>query len=181
MTIKDKQNKYETQATAAEAVLREFLSAEGEVGEILRSPDNDIGNWTGFVRISPPEIPGMEQLFLVSDTRVLSSRQPARDFRLLMLDLQNTGQTLTPGEFVPFFLRFRALRRGVLLHRTDEHPLLRPEQWENKRFTLPHLETGKEGLQYDFWIFDTARYEPIHFTVTVDREGHTEFNENSAS
>lgn len=136
----------------------------------------DVGPYLAFSVVPKSTGRAGEVVFLVSDDRVLSSKQPS-DFDQLMADLGvgTRADAVDIEKFVDLFLRMRLLVRGVVLDSPDGHPLLRPGQIPEGRFELPSVEHTEAGTRYRFWMFGTDSYEPGHYEVLVAPDGTTTY------
>ncbi|MEZ4398495.1 MAG: hypothetical protein R3B06_00645 [Kofleriaceae bacterium] len=136
-------------------------------------PDLDVGGLFAFSAMPPSAGKAGEVLYLIGPELTLTSAQATRDFDRLMarLDVGRVGGDAP--RLARLVTRFRNLRRGVILVRADEHPLIAPGAIAADAFHPPALSVDGAGAHLRFWLFDTDRLEPSHWTVDVAPDGAT--------
>lgn len=140
-------------------------------------PDLDVGGLFAFSAMPPSTGKAGEVLFWIGADEVLSTAQPTRDFDRLMarLGVGDRAGAVEVHQLALLFIRFRAMRRGVVLDRPDGHALLRPGAIAADAFHPPRLTHDAAGAHLAFWLFDTDRFEPSRWTVDIAPGGATQF------
>ncbi|HLL23928.1 MAG TPA: hypothetical protein VK427_17440 [Kofleriaceae bacterium] len=142
-------------------------------------PELDAGGMYAFSAMPPSTGKAGEVLFWIGPDETLSTAQATRDFDRLMAKL-GVGARVDAVEvhrLAALFVRFRVMRRGVVLDRPDGHALLKPDRIPADRFTPPRLSTDASGAHLTFWLFDTDRMEPVSYRVDIAPDGKTTFTE----
>lgn len=155
---------------------RSSFLAGAAVGPV---PELDAAGMYAFSAMPPSSGKAGEVLFWIGTDEVLSTAQAPRDFERLMakLGVGARPDALDAHRLALLFVRFRAMRRGVILDRPDGHVLLKPGQIPANRFAPPRLTTDASGAHLAFWMFDTDRMEPALFRVDVAPDGKTAFTD----
>lgn len=145
-------------------------------------PELDVGGYLAFSVMPPSTGKAGELLYWVGAAEILSSGQAPRDFDRLMAALRvgddaAVAADLGAPRLALLFLRFRALRRGVVLERADGHALLTPDALPADRFHPPQLSHDAAGTHLRFWYYDTDRFEPGRWQVDIAPGGTTRFSD----
>lgn len=144
--------------------------------DIAPVPRLDAGGYRAY-SVMPRATHGAgEILYWVGPDDMLSSGQP-KEFDELMarMGVGEREGSVDAAWFAELFLRFRALRRGVVLSRPDGHPLIQPGTIPEDRFTPPVARWDETGASFRFWTFDTDHHQPMYWEVRVARDGSTTF------
>jgi hypothetical protein len=149
---------------------------------IARLPEVDIAGYFAFSVM--PQVTGRagELTYLVNANEILSSGQPThfdRVMNILMRDANAPPLDITT--FARLFLRMKALRAGIVLASADAHILMDPDQLPPGVFEPPSMHETPEGVNYRFWLFDTDRYLPVFWNVSVKRDGTTTYTSREVS
>lgn len=175
------QNQNRFDQAAARAKLDQLLAAStflkgAAVGSV---PELDAAGMFAFSAMPPSTDKAGEVLFWIGPDEILSTAQAPRDFERLMVKLGVGARpdALDAHRLALLFVRFRVLRRGVILDRPDGHVLLRPDQIPADRFAPPRFTADASGAHLTFWMFDTDRMEPAFFRVDVAPDGKTAFTD----
>jgi hypothetical protein len=162
-------------AQAAQARLGRRLSEIPPLvdAQVTRLPEYDLPGLFAFSVL--PSLTGLagEVSYLVGPTEMLSSGRSSDFDRVMALQGVGSDHPWELGRFCPFYMRFRAIRRGVVLDRPDGHVLLKPGQIDPATFEPPHRDIGTAGTRYRFWFFDTDRMKPSFCDVLVGPDGRT--------
>lgn len=146
--------------------------------DIAHVSDLDVPGWYAFSVM--PRSTGLagEVIYLVGPTESLTAGTAA-DFNRIMqqLGVGARPNVLDMAKFAHLFLRLRVLRHGVLLEKPDGHPLLPAGKLPASKFTPPRYQFDQSGANYNFWVFDTDRLEPVFWNVHVAPDGTTTFSE----
>jgi hypothetical protein len=144
--------------------------------DIAPVPLLDAGGYRAYSVMPRATREAGEVLFWVGPNDMLSSRQPSEfDELMARMGVGEREGSIEPARFAELFLPFRALRRGVVLSRPDEHPLIQPGSLPEDRFTPPVATWDETGVSFRFWTFDTDHYQPVYWDVRVARDGSTTF------
>lgn len=167
--------------TAARAKLDDILAKStflkgADVGPV---PELDVAGMFAFSAMPPSTGLGGEVLFWIGAEETLSTAQAPGDFDRLMamLGVGTRADALEVHRLALLFVRFRAMRRGVILDKPDGHVLLKPGMIPADKFEPPKLVTDAQGAHLAFWMFDTDRMAPTHYQVDIAPGGKTTFTE----
>jgi hypothetical protein len=140
-------------------------------------PELDAGGMFAFSAMPRSTGRAGEVLFLIGPNEMLSTGQATKDFDHLMakLGVGTKPDALEVHRLAYLFVRFRALRSGVILDKPDGHVLLKPGAIPADKFTPPTLTTSAGGAHLVFWMFDTDRFAPAFFQVDIAPDGRTSF------
>jgi len=158
-----------------EEVLKEHLANHSlsEEATITRTEDLDILEYSAFVWTPKSTGRAGQIFFLVKEGEVLSSGSNTLD--LVMKELIESNDALSVHDFAKYFLPFKVVRYGVVLDTHDGHVLMEPDHLPESEFSIPSRTETEDGLNYSFWIFDTDRYIPVYFDVTVKNDGKIDY------
>jgi hypothetical protein len=165
--------------TAARAKLDEILARStffkgawvGPVQEL------DAAGMFAFSAMPPSTGKAGEILYWIGRDETLSTGQPERDFDRLMskLGVGARPDAVEVHHLALLFVRFRAMRRGVILDKPDGHVLLKPGMIPADQFAPPVVTTDARGAHLAFWMFDTDRMQPARYAVDIAPDGKTTF------
>lgn len=157
-----------------ELLARSTLLAGAYVGPV---PDLDAAGMFAFSAMPPSTGKAGEILFWVGPDEILNTGQPERDFERLMakLGVGSRPDAIDAHKLALLFVRFRAMRRGVILDRADGHVLIKPGMIPADKFAPPSLTTDAAGTHLAFWMFDTDRLQPASYRIDVAPGGKTSF------
>lgn len=165
--------------TAARAKLDDILGKStflkgADVGPV---PELDVAGKFAFSAMPRSTGLGGEVLFWIGADETLSTAQAPRDFDRLMaiLGVGAKANALEVHRLALLFVRFRVMRRGVILDKPDGHILLQPGMIPADKFAPPKLATDASGAHLAFWMFDTDRMAPAFYQVEISPDGKTTF------
>jgi hypothetical protein len=152
-------------------VLEQFLANHSisEEATITRVEDLDLAGYSAFVWTPKSTGRAGQVFYLVKDEEVLSSGSNTLD--IVMKQLIASNETLDVHQFATFFIRFKVVRYGVVLDTHDGHVLMGPNQLPEAEFSPPSRTETADGLNYSFWMFDTDRYVPVYYSISVSNDG----------
>jgi hypothetical protein len=155
-------------------IAKSTLLAGAYVGPV---PELDAAGMFAFSAMPPSTGKAGEILFWIGPDEMLSTAQAPKDFDRLMakLGVGAKPDAIEAHELALLFVRFRAMRRGVILDKPDGHPLLQAGVIPADAFAPPKLTTDARGAHLAFWMFDTDRMAPATYTVDVAPDGKTTF------
>lgn len=160
----------------AEEKLRHHLKHSPAQSDITITYVRDLDIADLFAFSVMPAATGLagENVYLVGPDEILKA---GTDFDIVMkrLGVGQSASTLDINTLANLFLRFRVLRRGVILEQLDGHALLRPGQLTEDKFHAPRAGLDAEGAHFQFWTFDTDWLEPVYWDVRVEPGGTTSF------
>jgi hypothetical protein len=140
-------------------------------------PELDAAGMFAFSAMPPSTGKAGELLFWIGPDETLSTAQAPRDFDRLMakLGVGARPDAIEVHRLALLFVRFRAMRRGVILDKPDGHALIQPGMIPADQFAPPALTTDARGAHLAFWMFDTDRMQPARYTVDIAPDGKTSF------